>query len=49
MSTWLRIVLGSAVAGFLAPAQAESLRCAGGIAAEGDSRSRWSTSAASRC
>ena len=38
MSRWFRIAVLMAAAGAFAPAHAESLRCSGGIAAEGDSR-----------
>jgi hypothetical protein len=38
MNHWVRILAALAVFGFCQTAQAESLRCAGGIAAEGDSR-----------
>jgi Protein of unknown function (DUF2845) len=38
MNTWVRSILAGAVICLGTPAQAESLRCPGGIAAEGDSK-----------
>ena len=38
MRRWFQVLLAIGTAGVLMPAQAESLRCSGGIAAEGDSR-----------